>query len=126
MRTPGSDRPFLVGLALLGGLYVALIVALICRAVRVSCAMRSDSIAAACRSVYEDEMDHAHHGVELMVQAAKTEADWQLAWEMVAAISQQRLRMRNQQFGFPLAEARLQEIAVGKIELPARFQALLV
>lgn len=86
----------------------------------------SDSIAAACRSVYDDEMDHAHHGVESMVQVAKTEADWQLAWEMVAAISQQRLRMRNQQFGFPLTEARLQEIAEGKIELPARFTALLV
>ncbi|MSQ28639.1 MAG: hypothetical protein EXR51_10980 [Dehalococcoidia bacterium] len=86
----------------------------------------SDSIAAACRSVYEDEMDHAHHGVEMMVQAASTEEDWKLAEEMVAAISRQRLRMRNQQFGFPLGEARLAEIAEGKIEVPARFQALLV
>lgn len=86
----------------------------------------SAQIAAACRSVYEDEIDHAHHGVEAMVELARTEADWTAAWEMVEAISRQRLRMRNQQFGHPLSETRLQEIAEGKIELPERFQALLV
>lgn len=86
----------------------------------------SDKIAAACRSVYEDEMDHAHHGVEDMVAVAKTEEDWATARRLVEAISRQRLRMRNEQFSFPLSEDRLEEIAQGKIPLSPRFQALLV
>ena len=86
----------------------------------------SDMIAAACRSVYEDEIEHAHHGVEDMVALEPTEEDWALAWQMVEAISRQRVRMRNEQFNFPLSEARLEEIAAGKIALPDRFQALLV
>lgn len=86
----------------------------------------NDKIAAACRSVYEDEMDHARHGVEDMVAVAKTKEDWALARELVEAISRQRVRMRNEQFGFPLAAERLEEIAQGKIALSERFQALLV
>ena len=35
---------------------------------------------------------------------------------MVTEICMQRLRMRNEQFGFPVTEERLQEIAEGKIE----------
>ena len=71
-------------------------------------------IAAACRSVYEDEIEHAHHGVEDMVALEPTEEDWALAWQMVEDISRQRVRMRNEQFNFPLSEARLEEIGGGE------------
>lgn len=86
----------------------------------------SDTVAAACASVYKDEMEHASHGIEDMVRVARTEADWALAREMVEAISRQRLRMRNEQFGYPLTDDRLDEIAQGKIGLPERFRGLLV
>ena len=86
----------------------------------------SDKIAAACKSVYRDEMEHAHHGVEDLVRVARTEADWRTARYLVEEISKQRLRMRNEQFGFPLSEERLREIGDGKIDLPKRFLALVV
>ena len=86
----------------------------------------NDRIAAACKSVYDDEVDHAVHGASDLTALAKTDEDWQLAKEMVEAISKQRVKMRNEQFGSPLSDARLAEIAEGKIELPDRFVALLV
>jgi hypothetical protein len=85
----------------------------------------SDRIAAACRSVYEDEIEHAEHGAEGLSSTARTEDEWALARQMVEAISKQRLRMRNEQFGFPLSEQRLAEIDAGQIDVPTRFQALL-
>lgn len=86
----------------------------------------SDRIAAACANVYGDEVDHATHGADALNAIARTDEDWALAKEMVAAISAQRLRMRNEEFGFPLADERLAEIAEGKIDLPDRFEAMLV
>lgn len=86
----------------------------------------SDRIAAACANVYGDEVEHATHGADALNAAARTDEDWALAKEMVAAISAQRLRMRNEEFGFPLADERLVEIADGEIELPERFEAMLV
>ncbi len=86
----------------------------------------SDQIAAACKGVYDDEVGHAAHGAAELAAEAKTDDEWALAREMVTAISQQRVRMRNEQFGFPLSDGRLQEIADGKIELPARYAELLV
>lgn len=86
----------------------------------------SDQIAAACASVHQDETDHARHGVEELVGIAKTEEAWEIARELIQAISRQRLRMRNEQFGFPLSEDRLTGIGQGRIPLPDRFQALLV
>ena len=86
----------------------------------------SDMIAAACANVYADEVDHAAHGADDLNAVARTDADWALAREMVTVISMQRLRMRNEEFGFPLSDERLAEIAEGKIDLPARFEAMLV
>ena len=86
----------------------------------------SDRIAAACANVYGDEVDHAAHGADNLNAIARSEEDWTLAKEMVTDISMQRLRMRNEEFGFPLSDERLQEIAEGQVELPDRFEALLV
>ena len=76
--------------------------------------------------MYGDEVDHAAHGADNLNAVAGTEEDWTLAKEMVTEISMQRLRMRNEEFGFPLTDERLLEIAEGQVELPARFEALLV
>ena len=53
----------------------------------------SDKIAAACKNVYDDEVDHAAHGASDLNTVAQTETDWALAKEMVTAISMQRLFM---------------------------------
>jgi hypothetical protein len=85
----------------------------------------NERIAFACKGVFDDEVDHAAHGASELAGAADSEEDWALAREMVGAISAQRVRMRNEQFGFPLSEARLVQIAAGEIELPARYAELL-
>lgn len=86
----------------------------------------NERIAKACKSVYDDEVDHAVHGASDLTALAKTDEDWELAKEMVKTISMQRVKMRNEQFGSPLSDTRLAEIAKGEIELPDRFAALLV
>ena len=86
----------------------------------------NDRIAAACKGVYDDEVGHATHGASELTAQARTEVEWALAREMVEGISKQRVRMRNEQFGNPLSDARLSEIFDGKIEVPDRFAALLV
>lgn len=85
-----------------------------------------DQIAAACKSVYDDEVDHAQHGADELQGQAQTEEEWALAREMVEAISKQRLIMRNEQFGKPLSDERVAEIEAGNIELPDRLQVMLV
>ena len=86
----------------------------------------SEQIAAACRNVHDDEVGHAEHGAENLHEGAQTEDEWQLAGEMVEAISRQRLRMRNEQFGFVLSEDRVNDIGDGNIELPDRLRQFLV
>lgn len=86
----------------------------------------SDMIAKACRGVYEDEIEHAEHGAQELEEVAHSEEDWALAKEIVEAISRQRVRMRNDQFGHVLSDERLREIDEGKIELPERYRAMLV
>ena len=86
----------------------------------------NERIAFACKGVFDDEVDHAAHGAADLSGAADSDEAWALAREMVESISEQRVRMRNEQFGFPLSEERLAEIADGRIELPARYADLLV
>lgn len=73
-------------------------------------------VAAACRTVYEDEIGHMMHGVRDLPEVVQGEADWQKVAQIVRAISRQRVRMRNEQFGFPLSEQRLAAIDAGQIE----------
>ena len=77
----------------------------------------SDRIAYACGQVYEDEVDHQDSGAQGLESAAQSPEDWARVREMVTEICMQRLRMRNEQFGFPVTEERLQEIAEGKIKV---------
>ena len=75
-----------------------------------------EGVARVCTRVFTDELEHQEHGAGEVAAVAKTEEDWARVREMVEAICQQRLRMRNEMFGFPVTEERLREIAQGKIE----------
>ncbi|MFN0073119.1 MAG: hypothetical protein ACKVVP_16675 [Chloroflexota bacterium] len=85
-----------------------------------------DMIATACRGVYEDEIEHAEQGASGLERGEWSDEQWALAKSMVEAISKQRVRMRNDQFGHVLSAQRLTEIDEGKIDLPERYKALLV
>lgn len=79
-----------------------------------------DQIAVACTLVYEDEIDHMLAGITGIAEEGLSAADWHLLGELVVAQMQQRIRMRNEQFGLPLSEQRLAAIFRGEIE-PACF-----
>lgn len=74
-------------------------------------------IAAAMGMIYDDEIEHAARGFRDVVRVAATaaEAMWQRVVQKVELIGYHRVRMRNEQFGFPLPEERVQEIREGKI-----------
>jgi hypothetical protein len=76
-----------------------------------------EQIAAAMAMIYDDEIEHAARGFRSVVRVAATatEAMWQRVAEKVNQIGYHRVRMRNEQFGFPLSEGRIQEIHEGKI-----------
>jgi hypothetical protein len=86
----------------------------------------AEYVAKACKGVYDDEVDHAVHGAADLAGAADTEEEWALAKEMVIAISEARVHMRNEQFGFPMSDTRFAEMVAGTIEIPDRYAAMLV
>jgi hypothetical protein len=75
-----------------------------------------DQIAAACARVYEDEFDHMLAGIAGIDKEGLGETDWRLLGSLVVEQMQQRIRMRNQQFSFPLSEARIAAIYQGDIK----------
>jgi hypothetical protein len=79
-----------------------------------------DKIAAACAFVYEDEFGHMLRGIVDIGREGFTDADWTLMRALVVDQLRHRIRMRNEQFGFPMTEPRVQAIFRGEIE-PARF-----
>jgi hypothetical protein len=76
-----------------------------------------EQIAAAMSMIYQDEIEHAARGFRSVVRVAATasEATWQRVVEKVEQIGYHRVRMRNEQFGFPITEERIEEIREGKI-----------
>jgi len=74
------------------------------------------AIAAACRVVYEDEIDHMISGLAGIEEAGLSEADWDCLAELTTAQCRQRIRMRDAQFGHPVAPARLQALLEGAVE----------
>jgi hypothetical protein len=75
------------------------------------------AIAEAMAMIYGDELGHAAHGFRTVVQIAAQVSDeeWQQVLEKVEAVGYHRVRMRNEQFGFPLTNERIEEIKEGKI-----------
>lgn len=54
-----------------------------------------------------DEVEHKDSGARALGGQIKTAADCRRAAAIIAAVCGQRLRMRNEQFGFPLTKAQL-------------------
>jgi hypothetical protein len=79
-----------------------------------------DKIAQACQLVYEDEFGHMLAGISGIAQEGLTDTDWTLMERLVVEQLHQRIRMRNEQFSFPISEQRVQAIYRGDIE-PTRF-----
>lgn len=75
-----------------------------------------DRIAAASKSIYDDEVPHGEHGEHLADTYLTTEAEWTRAREILIELSKQRLRMRTEMYGMPIDEQRIAEISEGKIE----------
>ena len=75
------------------------------------------AIAQAMAMIYSDELGHAAHGFREVMEIAAhaSDDDWQKVLEKVEAVGYHRVRMRNEQFGFPLSEERVEEIKAGKI-----------
>jgi hypothetical protein len=77
---------------------------------------RDALIAAACARVYEDEFDHMLKGVVGLDDETMSAADWDLLGALTVAQLKLRIEMRNEQFGHPLGQARIEAIQRGEIE----------
>jgi hypothetical protein len=72
-------------------------------------------IAQACATVYDDEFEHMLAGVAGIAGENYSDAHWRLLGTLVTEQLRARIRMRNAQFGQPLAEERVQAIYNGDI-----------
>jgi len=67
-------------------------------------------IARVFHEILLDEIDHKDSGARALGNQVKNDADFNRAAEIIAAVCGQRLRMRNEQFGFPLSMIELTEL----------------
>jgi hypothetical protein len=85
-------------------------------------------IAAAAARICAEEADHGREGAEAVIRGVRKcgldKQTKQIMLDGARRLCRQRLRMRNEMFGFPLTEARLQEIEEGKDIVPARLKDL--
>jgi hypothetical protein len=82
-------------------------------------------IARAFKEILADETEHKDAGGRSLDGLITSAAAFQRAREIITEISSQRLRMRNEQFGFPLSEAQVKQLdqrtrLIGAQELSAR------
>jgi len=64
-------------------------------------------IARAFREIWRDEMKHKDTGAQSLATLIDNRRAFERAAKIIREISSQRLRMRNEQFGFPLSRERL-------------------
>jgi hypothetical protein len=64
-------------------------------------------VAAVFKEILADETGHKDAGVRALNGLIKTDDAFSRAVRIIAAVSEQRLRMRNEQFGHPFSEAAL-------------------
>jgi rubrerythrin len=67
-------------------------------------------IARAFTEIYRDEMNHKNSGEHLLAGIIKTDAAFARAARIIREISRQRLRMRNEQFGFPVSDVLIRNM----------------
>ena len=77
----------------------------------------NDRLAAGFQIVLNDERGHGPANVHHIAHAFDTDEAVGGAKALMVERGLQRLRMRNEQFSYPIDEARIQEIAQGKIDL---------
>jgi hypothetical protein len=75
-----------------------------------------DRIARACEEVYRDEVGHMRSGIVELGLTELSEAKWEEIAAAIRSILLQRLHMRNEQFGLPVADDRIRAIEAGEIE----------
>ena len=75
-----------------------------------------DRLAAAFRRIFDDEVDHMRGGADALAALSLTDDEWELAKSLLRQLSMQRVRMRNEMFGHPLDETRLEQIDRGEID----------
>lgn len=69
-------------------------------------------IAAVFNEIYLDEMKHKNAGARALQRLIKNRKDYERAAHIIRSVSGQRLRMRNEQFGFPLSESKVRKMEV--------------
>ena len=74
-----------------------------------------DKIAHACREIYEDEFGHMIGGIVGLNDEPLSDHDFELMTDLVHEQLRARVKMRNEEFSFPLANKRLEGIYNGDI-----------
>jgi rubrerythrin len=69
-----------------------------------------EKIAAVFRVILQDEMEHKDSGSRSLAALVKNKASFRRAARIICDVSGQRLRMRNEQFGFPLSDAEMKTL----------------
>ena len=64
-------------------------------------------IAAVFRQILHDEVGHKETGARELASLIRSQTAYERAAKIICDVSEQRLRMRNEQFGFPLAASAL-------------------
>lgn len=77
-------------------------------------------IAAAFTEIHQDEVDHKNVGARNLAKLVRSREDFERAGEIIRRVSSQRLRMRNEQFGFPLKEEKLRALEQRCARSPSR------
>jgi len=80
----------------------------------------NERIARACEAVYTDEIGHMRDGFVGLSREALKPKEWNEIGAMTKKILAQRIRMRNEQFGYPVPKERIRAIEAGDIE-PLKF-----
>lgn len=75
-----------------------------------------DLIAAACKEIYDDEFGHMLGGIVGLNDDPLDAAEFELMTELVVQQLRARIKMRNEEFSYPLSDERVEEIYAGKIE----------
>jgi hypothetical protein len=71
-------------------------------------------IAAACAKVYDDEFGHMLKGIVGLDGLQLSDAEWKTLVDISVEQMKGRIKMRNAQFGYPLAGAKLEEALSGR------------
>lgn len=77
---------------------------------------RDGIIAEACGKVYDDEFGHMLKGVIGIDSLGLSPQEWDIFEQISVEQLKSRILMRNDQFGKPLSDARIQEIFAGRIK----------